>query len=321
MEKLPIFGVIGRTIAFEAANLWTLFRLTWFPLALLLAASVGLTYMLLQEVGTVPFASVDGVYAFFWLIWTSVILQTIAVTAVAVQVHKVVLFNERREGHYFVYPFGWTEVRYIIMGILSSIFIILPVAIAAYVYYAYKLNVSQAAIVALLAAPSVPLAPQGASWINLVVIALVIIFVLWVSLRLSVWPAAVVANNRIALVDAWRTTRGNVLRLLLMFILAYIFLIVVLLLIQGAFFFAAPHDFLQPVPAANPQIKDALGEMANVTPNMLLMEFITQFLSTTFAVALLSFSYRALKGARDGTAIDKQSTEDDPTLHMPMGAL
>jgi hypothetical protein len=319
MHPLPIFGVIGRTIAFEVTNLWTLFRLTWFPLALLLAAGIGVAYVILQSIGNVEFASSQGLGAFLWLIWTSMLLQTIAITTVAVQVHRVVLFNDRQKGHYFLFPFGWTEVRYIIMGILTSIFLALPVAVVYYLYLAYRLNVGEAAIAVLLAAQNVPATPEAA-WTTMLVIGLLFIFIIWLALRLSVWPAAVVANNRLALGDAWRTTRGNVLRLLLMFIFSYVVLIVVVICIQVAFVLAAPQDFVAQVPAKKPLIKDALGTMAILNPNAILLQFINQFLSTTYAVATLSFAYRAMKGAGDGTPIDEQSTENDPSLHMPMGA-
>lgn len=320
MHPLPIFGVIGRTIAFEVTNLWTLFRLTWFPLALLLAAGIGLAYVILQSIGNVEFASSQGLGAFFWLIWTSMLLQTIAITTVAVQVHRVVLFNDRQKGHYFLFPFGWTEVRYIIMGILTSIFLALPIAVAYYLYVAYRLNVGEAAIAVLLAAQNVPATPEAA-WTTMLVIGLLFVFIIWLALRLSVWPAAVVANNRLALGDAWHTTRGNVLRLLLMFIFTYIVLIVVIVCIQLAFVLAAPQDFVTaPVPANKPLIKDALGSMATMNPNAILVQFINQFLSTTYAIATLSLAYRAMKGASDGPAIDEQQTENDPSLHMPMGA-
>lgn len=317
VQELPIVGVLGRTIAFVVVNLWTLFRLTWLPLSLLLATQIGQIYLMLRQVGDVPFASVNGVYTFFWFVWTSTILQTIAFTAVAVQVHRVVLFNERRPGHYFSFPFGWTEVRYVVMGILSSIFLFVPISIAAYAYYAYKMNVVEAAMVALIAAPSVPLTPaQG--MINIAIIAVVVIFMIWLTLRLSLWPPAVVANNRLALGDAWRTTRGNVLPLLLMFIVGYILLAVVLAIIQVAFVMYAPMEFAVPgATPKNPKMKDVFANAygALLGPNAILMQFITQFVTTTTAVAILSFAYKALKGADIENPTEGHSRQDEDAPH------
>lgn len=319
MRELPLFGVIGRTIAFEVVNLFTLFRLTWLPLAALIAAQYGLAAWLLSQLAAdVPYATVQGFYVFIGYIWVIIILQVIALTAVAVRVHRLALFGDRHAGHYFVFPFGATEVRYVIMGILSSLIVSVPTAVIAYLYYASRMKVTDTAIAALLAAPSAPLTTQGNGWLNLAVAFAIIVFLIWLGLRLSVWPAAVVANNRLALGDAWRTTRGQALPLLLMFILFYILLIIAIVAIQIAFISYLPGLVGDTPPTKDdPVMTDVLQIMvASITPNALLMEFVTQFLLTTSTVAILSFAYRALKTSAGETAPDETSDDDDPVLHM-----
>jgi len=152
VRELPLFGVIGRTIAFEVVNLFTLFRLTWLPLAALIAAQYGLAAWLLSAMAAdVPYDTVHGVYVFFGYIWVIIVLQVIAFTAVAVRVHRLALFGDRNPGHYFLFPFGATEVRYVIMGVLSSLIVSVPTAVIAYLYYASRLKVTDTAIAALLA--------------------------------------------------------------------------------------------------------------------------------------------------------------------------
>jgi hypothetical protein len=179
------------------------------------------------------------------------------------------------------------------------------------------MKVTDTAIAALLAAPSAPLTTQGNGWLNLAIALAIVVFLIWLGLRLSVWPAAVVANNRLALGDAWRTTRGQALPLLLMFILFYIVLIIFIAAIQVAFFAYLPEVTADPALADKPTMTDVLRIMvASITPNALLMEFITQFLMTTSTVAILSFAYRALKSSAGETAPAETSDDDDPVLHM-----
>ena len=58
-----------------------------------------------------------------------------------------------------------------------------------------------------------------------------------------------------------------------------------------------------------------------VNPNAIVFEFFYLLTATAYTVAILSFAYKALKGFDVDNAIGDQSTEDDPSLHMPMGAL
>ena len=62
------------------------------------------------------------------------------------------------------------------------------------------------------------------------------------------------------------------------------------------------------------------GKPAN--PNAVLFEFFYLLTATAYAVAILSYAYKALKGFDVDNSIDKQSAreENDPSLHMPMGA-
>jgi len=78
-----------------------------------------------------------------------------------------------------------------------------------------------------------------------------------------------------------------------------------------------PGVTADPALAEKPTMTDVLRIMvASIAPNALLMEFITQFLSATSTVAILSFAYRALKTSAGETAPDETSDDDDPVLHM-----
>jgi hypothetical protein len=322
MNKLPVFNVIGRTLAFEVANLFTLFRLTWLPLALLVAVKFAFVHLVLSGIsapGDKPSADMLLVTIMI-LPLTNVVLQSLALSVVAVQVHRLVLFGERRPDHYFIFPFGWTEFRYILMGMFSMTILMVPLAIAAYWYYSTRMKAPDSVVAAILAAPEAAPAMPGGPWMSIALAIAFLLFLIWFTLRLSVWPAAVVANNRLWPGDAWRASRGNVIRLFFMFVLSLFALLLVLIGIQAAFVILAPQDFLPaatPAPAG-PVLADALsGPLAQGwSPNAILLEFITQFLTATYTVAILSFAYRALKGFDAERPIGEQGEENDPILHM-----
>ena len=66
--------------------------------------------------------------------------------------------------------------------------------------------------------------------------------VIYFVLRLAVWPASVVATGRLSPVEAWRLTRGNVWRLIGLFVLTAIVIWIVVVPPVAAYFYQVKMD-------------------------------------------------------------------------------
>lgn len=325
MYTLPVLATVGRTLWFQLSNLFTLFRLSWLPLALLVAAQVGLGQLLIWRMGDVPFIGGDGFLGFMALIFATLLLQGIALSVVAVQVHRVILFGERRPGEYFSYPFGGTEFRYIIMGLLTGLMIALPFAVLSYAYYTMRMSAADRAGAAALAiaaqtSPGNPLVSFG-------VMVAAFLLAVWLILRLSVWPPSVVANNRLWPGEAWRLSRGNVIRLFFLLVLSTIVLVLLVIVVAFVDELVLPGGLaeISPRDPKNPTLRDMVenGAVPAAAPNDILLEFVFQFVTVTYAVAVLSFAYKALRGVDASVPIDVQaeSADEASPVEKPMGAL
>jgi hypothetical protein len=332
MHALPIFGITGRSLWFVIANLFSLFRLCWLPLAMLIATTYAMAYGI-AEVS--PGKTVETIHdgAFLFATMTEIVLNGIVLSVVAVHVHRIILFNDRRPNVYFAFPFGSTELLYVVMGTLTYFALVLLIGVIAYLYYIVFNLVPQggALLIAAMVEAAAEAAPKANPWLALLGIVTFIvgyILALWLMLRLTVWPPAVVANNRLSLGEALGLSKGRVFELLGLMIassLAYLAVLFVFAIVIGitAMKTDTAGAWVEILGAGTLVDKVELafaGKPAN--PNAVLFEFFYLLTATAYAVAILSYAYKALKGFDVDNAIDKQSAreENDPSLHMPMGA-
>ena len=63
---------------------------------------------------------------------TTLLLEGLALSVVAVRVHRIILFNDRRPGEYFAFPFGKTEILYVLMGAPAFAFFIALFAVLVF---------------------------------------------------------------------------------------------------------------------------------------------------------------------------------------------
>lgn len=161
---------------------------------------------------------------------------------------------------------------------------------------------------------------------------LVYVAVLWLALRLAVWPPAVVANNKLSFGEAWNLSRGNALALFGLFIASG----VVFYALGGAILMAASKTGMAQVleltdsfyldTSIDGKIQRLLEGRTN--PHIIAFEFVTQFFVATYTVAILSYAYKALKGLDIDLPIDGQAADEsaDPDFApapgvKPMGKL
>jgi hypothetical protein len=279
------------------------------------------------------------------------ILQLIATAAVAVAIHRVILFGDRKPGHYFTFSFSRTELLYSFMAIVT---VLITLAIMASIFVPVFYIVTHGDFAGFFAqfknwpinAPSTLVGDQFSVLVPAYLIGWLV--VVYFMLRLAVWPPAVVATNRFALGEAWSLTRGNVLRLFGMFLLTVITIwLVVVLAIASFWYNASRHGHMIPPmpddattmpslpdPRAAPAAPGAIQlpsapvakedpaaareaarrlvdrELQAVMPYLpliWLVELLVYIYGTAFSVALLSYSYKALKGYEAGVPIP---TED-----------
>jgi hypothetical protein len=224
MVQLPVFRTYGNALGFTLWNAFTIFRLTWLPTALLVFVVMLPSFFLNTDLARALYGldepeNLATLGIGFQLALN--LLQAIAMTSVAVAVHLVILFNDRRPGHYFVFAFGRTEFAFLVMGILSvliavgvfgailgpMIYVLASGDFAAF-FDRFKDWPKNAPELVGSFAPLV--AGYVAGWL----------IVLFIFVRLAVWPPSVVATNSVSPAEAWSLTRGNFWRFIGLFILA-----------------------------------------------------------------------------------------------------
>ena len=275
MYPLPGIGVIRRSYGFVSAEFGTIVRLSWFPL---LIVTVG-QYL-------VDRAQVDGVISAVqtmnpavlgqtqWLPLFSGLLSVVAVSIVAVAIHRVILFGDRRPGTYIYFAFGKVEALFIVLPLLifvAAIILSIPAGLAA------------AAI------------DSSSPVIYIAAIAIPVLIVGFFSIRLSPLLPIAVVEERYDFRQAWDLTESNFWRLLGTFILGWLPFIVVLLGIGFVVGAVAGTSSLT-VTAKPEEVIAALRRWADFLPLVAVINYVVLIVAGAVGVALLSFSYKALKG-------------------------
>jgi hypothetical protein len=209
------------------------------------------------------------------------LLIGLALSVVAVAVHRIILFGDRRPDQYFAFPFGKTEFTYVLMGALSII---------AIMTVGFGLGSATVLLVQLGGGDTSDLRALVESYPFIAIPVAVLIYAaaLWLTLRLTIWPPAVVANNKLSFGEAWNLSRGNALALF------------GLLVASGVTFYALGGAILDT--SIDAKVKRLLEGRTN--PHIVAFEFVTQFFVATYTVAILSYAYKALKGLDIDLPID-----------------
>lgn len=319
---LPIFQITGRAVWFVASNAFTLFRLGWLPLTVLLAAQYALAYGVIHASPGVGATALEDTDAYTAASWAEALLMGLALSVVAVAVHRIILFDDRRPNQYFAFPFGKTEFIYVLMGALTFVTIMmLVIALGSATMFLVHVGGGDASDLAALF--------KSHPFIAVPVALLIYAGVLWLALRLTVWPPAVVANNKLSFGEAWNLSRGNALALFGLLIAST----VAFYALGGAILIAASKTEMAVALdlvdrgyldlSINAKIARLLEGRAN--PHVVAFEFLTQLFLATYTVAILSYAYKALKGLDIDLPIDGQAPNDpdfepEPGV-KPMGKL
>jgi hypothetical protein len=122
---------------------------------------------------------------------------------------------------------------------------------------------------------------------------LAFILAIWMSLRLTLAPPALVAERRLAIGDAFRMTRGNVWRLIGLYIVTWIAVAVLVAIVMTIVLI--PLIAVMPPQPGDSQIEQLTFQRDALLVLTAINYFLTMILSA-IGVALMSYSYKALKG-------------------------
>jgi hypothetical protein len=265
LHKLPVFATAGRAYGFLVREFGTILRLSWFVILLVLIVQYFAARELyaamrtaLQAQDTAAFTSIATTNP--WHILNTIVTM-VGGAIVAVALHRVILFADRRPGHYMHLAFGKVEL----------LFALLPVIFYASVAGLVFLGVF---VTAMSPAPI---------FVGLLTISAVLAF-LFLLARLSLIFPVTVVERRYALPQTWALTRGNSWRILGAWIIvlgpAWIVLAVMQFVLVGR---------LEPT-------FDALARFEAFLIPGLLLSFVTMIVFGALGVGLLSYSYKALNG-------------------------
>jgi hypothetical protein len=287
MQKLPVLEIVRQSYRFLMEERWTIFRLSWFLVLVATALQVAFEYADIQQAIAAVEAGggrshADG-YAAALLIG---LIQALAISIVAVALHRVILFGDRKEG---------TSV-YFALGKVEFLFLLLPLALMACL-----------ALVALAVLPSIAFLPSvyagrsgtgtGAVIDTIVLYAVVAgpilgAFVVLTTRFMPVLPLAVIARSALFR-EAWQLTRGRFWRLFWRWFLGSLPLMI---LFGGADAFLGDPEEGLGLNAGREAILAALQEKRGVLPVRAAISFLSNLIGGAVGVGLLCYSFKALLG-------------------------
>lgn len=331
MNKLPVFRTFGNALGFTLWNFFTIFRLSWLPFAALFGTMYLVGYfaagaMTTGALGTPvlnPRDLNENIVQFLLLESVMILLQAIVIAAVAVSIHRVILFGDRRPGSFFNFAFGITEFLYVMMGALTLlIFIAIMGALLTPVIYI----VSQGDFAGFFKQfrnfpASMPGFVQSGEFVSLMLVyCLGGLVAFYFFLRLAVWPPAVVATKRLSPAEAWGLTRGNVWRLIGLFLLPVLLIWIVVIPATASYWYynsqelQAVHEVAPIAGLPNPDptaakeaarrvMEHKMQSFQQFMPALWLAYLLFYIFFTGLSVAMLSYAYKALKGYEAGELI------------------
>jgi hypothetical protein len=277
LHKLPVFATAGRAYGFLVRELGTILRLSWLVIVLVLIvqyfAARGYYAALRQALEARDMAAfASGTTGYPWQIAN--LLATMAGSAiVAVALHRVILFGDRRPGQYIHLAFGKVEF----------LFALLPL-----IFYA-----GMAGLVFLgmlgIAMSSTP------AFMALLITSMGVAFVLLAVRLTPIFPVTVV-ERRYDLPQTLELTRGNFWRILAAWIV-----------VLGPAWIALAVAQFAMVGTMEPTL-DALARFEAFLIPGLVLSFVTLIVFGALGVGLLSYSYKALSGLPPDAVVSPRGT-------------
>lgn len=298
---IPIFQITANAMWFVFANAFSLVRVSWMPMTALIAATYGLAYGVVEALPGVIAADISDTEPYMLAAVTEALLSGIVLSVIAVHVHRMILFGDRRPGVYFAFPFGRTEALYFIMGLLTILTFVVVVLTPAIVY-GIAMDVPLETLLPrwpgeesdTVSLPSDPMVIALAIAARIVIV----IGLYWIMLRLTLWPPAVVATNRFALREALQLSKGRALALLGVLwaaALSYVVVAIGLIAAVNVAGVQAGYDLVAAYEAMSLHAKIASAAAGQpVDAFIVAFEFVYRLTAIAYGVAILSYTYKSL---------------------------
>ncbi len=281
MQKLPVLEIVRQSYRFLIEERWTILRLSWFLVLIAVMLQAAFEYadirLAIAAVEAGGRRSHAGGYSIALLIS---FIQALAISAVAVALHRVILLGYRAEGTRLYFAIGKVE------------FLFLMVSLAAL------------ALVLLAALPLIPLmlwTDFTPSWKDGLsnVIATALLHGLtfgtfaFVSARFSpVLPIAVIERS-VRFREAWQLTRGNFWRLFWIWVFGSLPLMIIFNGLDALL--GDPEEALD-FGASRELVVAALQQKLELLPLRSVLSYVSSLISGAVGVGLLCYSFKALIG-------------------------
>lgn len=218
---------VAGALRFWLSNIWTLVRITWFPLAVVSATSFAFilwnshvdVWNHLHPDRPTHFSQSTPVRVA--VAAASLLLQLVAISASAAAVHRFVVLGDARPRSYFSFPFGRSEVSYFCTGVVAYLLMSL-LSLGQHVALLEWPEISETLVTIVMTYYSVlglfslimflfpgeqpvltlPLV-NYALWVLLVTSAFAVMIRLWP------WPSLAATEGRLALRQTLHLTRGS----------------------------------------------------------------------------------------------------------------
>src|SRR5258708_37076488 len=119
MASLPVLRTVGAAYRFLVRDFTTLVRLAWFPLLVLAVVQYLAAEATLDAVAGGPGGEDQPVATPYDLVqW---VVQIVVFAIVAVSLHRVILFGDRRPGQYIAFAFGRPEILFAVLQVLAFV--------------------------------------------------------------------------------------------------------------------------------------------------------------------------------------------------------
>jgi len=282
MHDLPVIATTRAAYGLVLRELPTILRLSWATLVVVALVEYLLARTVLGQMGSALGRS-DIVAAAAIArdpLWLAIKFgaDAIGTAIVAVAIHELVLFDDRKDGQYLYLAFGRRHALFALLGVAWAA-ITVPFATI---------------VISPFGEPTSGLAPFFAT--------LAFVVAIYVAIRL--WPVLpiIIVRDRFDLAAAWTMTRSRFWSLLALAVLGSIPIGLVALMVDSVL---PPFDSLMDA-ITGPRVRmPTLGDATNAVRRAqtwlwvrALFDFATSIVYTAIAVALISYAYKALIGRR-----------------------
>jgi hypothetical protein len=282
MPDLPVLATTVEAYRFLAREVATIVRLSWATLVIVILVQTLIARSALGQMGALLAAGdVAGAAAIgrhpAWL-GTKSAVEMVGTGLVAVAIHRLILFGDRREGQYVPFALGRREALFVLLGFAFG------------------------AVSVLFA--TVVMSPVGRPTAGLAPFAATLAFVVATYLSIRLWPLLpmIVVSPRLDLAGAWQLTRGRFWSLFALALLGAIPLGIVVMGLDSIW--PSFDSLMDAITSANERMPPAttaavaVGKAQDWLFVRALFDLIVLVAYTALMAAVASYAYKALIGRR-----------------------